>query len=99
MPDAMCSGGAMTKRRIAALGVGILAGTLTATSGSIALRAAGPQQPAPAARPTAAERATLDKYCIPCHNDRLRTGGLSLQQIDLGNVPADVEVWEKVVRK
>jgi hypothetical protein len=25
-----------------------------------------------------AVRATLDRYCLGCHNDRLRTGGLSL---------------------
>ena len=86
----------MTKRRIAALGMGILAGVLTHSSGSVALRAAAPQQPA---APAAVGRATLDKYCVTCHNDRLRTGGLSLQQIDLGNVAGDVEVWEKVVRK
>jgi mono/diheme cytochrome c family protein len=88
----------MTKRRIAAIGIGILAATLTTTSGSVALRAAAPQQPAPAGA-MATERATLDKYCVTCHNDRLRTGGLSLQQVDLRNVPGDVEVWEKVVRK
>ncbi len=30
---------------------------------------------------------------------RLRTGGLSLDNIDLANVPANAEIWEKVIRK
>ena len=47
----------------------------------------------------AAERAVLDRYCVTCHDDRLRTGGLSLEGLDLGEVSAHAEVWEKVVRK
>ena len=34
------------------------------------------------------ERALLDQYCVSCHNDRLRTGGLSLNGLDLANVGA-----------
>ena len=41
----------------------------------------------------------LDRYCVTCHNDRLRTGGLSLEQIDVARVADRAEVWEKVVRK
>jgi hypothetical protein len=44
-------------------------------------------------------RATLDKYCIGCHNDRLKQGGLSLVSIDPGKVGENSETWEKVVRK
>ena len=46
-----------------------------------------------------ADRTLLDRYCISCHNDRLRTAGLSLQTIDLAQVGEDASVWEKVVRK
>ena len=38
-------------------------------------------------------------YCVTCHNDRLKTGGLSLQSLDLTRVPAEAGVWEAVVRK
>jgi cytochrome c551/c552 len=38
-------------------------------------------------------------YCVGCHNDRLKTAGLSLQNLDLSDVPAHAEVWEKVARK
>src|SRR5579871_1463436 len=45
------------------------------------------------------EKATLDKYCVTCHSDKLRTGGLSLQNADLKDVPKAAETWEKVIRK
>jgi hypothetical protein len=41
----------------------------------------------------------LDKYCVTCHNQRLKTGGLTLDTMDLAKVPARAEVWEKVIRK
>ncbi len=44
-------------------------------------------------------RPVLDKYCVTCHNQRLKTGGLALDTADLGKVPAQAEVWEKVIRK
>ncbi len=43
--------------------------------------------------------ALLDKYCVTCHNDKLRTGGLSLQNANLNDVPRNAETWEKVIRK
>jgi mono/diheme cytochrome c family protein len=72
----------------------------------IAPQAAGPQAVAPArvqsqatSRPAVDSRATIDRYCVTCHNDRLKTGGLALDKMDLANVPAGADVWEKVVRK
>lgn len=44
-------------------------------------------------------RAVLDKYCVRCHNQRLKTGGLTLDTMDLGKVPAQAEEWEKVILK
>jgi len=46
-----------------------------------------------------ARQQTVKDYCAGCHNDRLRTGGLSLEGADLRSVPAHPEIWEKVVRK
>src|ERR1700733_13464364 len=45
------------------------------------------------------ERALLNKYCVACHNDRAKTGDLSLEKIDVSNTPANAETWEKVIRK
>jgi len=56
-------------------------------------------QTAPNATPTAAsERALLDRYCVVCHSDKLKTGGLTLQKIDLTHVGENAETLEKVVR-
>jgi hypothetical protein len=43
--------------------------------------------------------ATLNKYCVTCHNDKARTGGLSLQSVDLAAPEHNAETWEKVIRK
>ena len=45
------------------------------------------------------QRQFLDRYCATCHNERLKTAGLSLAQVDLSKVSAEPELWEKVVRK
>jgi len=41
----------------------------------------------------------VSTHCVTCHSDRLKTGGLSLQGLDLATVPDHAEVWEKVMRK
>src|SRR5580704_13098443 len=48
---------------------------------------------------TAQDRQLVDRYCVTCHNQRLKTAGLFLDTMDPANVPADAEAWEKVVRK
>ena len=61
---------------------------------------AGPQLPeAGAAEPAFSPRALLDRYCVACHNQQLRTAGLTLDTMDVGAVAARPDVWEKVVRK
>jgi hypothetical protein len=51
-------------------------------------------------RPPTPEYATLvSTYCVSCHSDKLKTAGLSLQTLDLSNIPERAEVWEKVTRK
>src|SRR5688572_29188608 len=82
--------------------VGIVSGIVALSGGSGPLNAA--QQAQPDARVAAStgaspERAMLDKYCVTCHNTRLRTGQLELDTVDIANVAAQPEVWEKVVRK
>ena len=44
-------------------------------------------------------RVVLDRYCVGCHNDRLQTAGISLDDLDVGHVATGAETWEKVVRK
>jgi hypothetical protein len=45
------------------------------------------------------ERAFLKQYCQTCHNAKLRTAGLALDTVDLGDIPQSGETLEKVVRK
>jgi len=54
-----------------------------------------------AASPVAAQshKATIERYCVTCHSDRLKTAGLTLESIDTTNVAGAPDVWEKVVRK
>src|SRR5207244_5608239 len=44
-------------------------------------------------------QAVLNTYCITCHNERAKTGGLALDKLDVQHVGEDAETWEKVVRK
>jgi Protein of unknown function (DUF1592)/Protein of unknown function (DUF1588)/Protein of unknown function (DUF1585)/Protein of unknown function (DUF1587)/Protein of unknown function (DUF1595) len=41
----------------------------------------------------------LNRYCVICHNEKLKTAGLMLDKMDVEHVSAGAEVWEKVVRK
>ena len=54
----------------------------------------------PAAAPDAAtQRALVDQYCVTCHNAKLKTANLLLDQLDLAHLEAHAEIGEKVVRK
>jgi len=53
----------------------------------------------PEGSPLQSQRQFLDRYCATCHNDRLKTGGLSLDHVDLSRPDARSDLWEKVVRK
>ena len=44
-------------------------------------------------------RQLLNRYCVTCHNDRLETAGLTLQEIDTLHVAEGAETWEKVIQK
>lgn len=44
-------------------------------------------------------RTLLERYCFTCHDDRLETAGLRLDQVDFAHVGEDAETWEKVVHK
>ena len=50
-------------------------------------------------RPAAQLQATINRYCVSCHSDRLKTAGLTLQGLDPANPGEHADVWERVVRK
>jgi len=88
----------MTKRRL----VAAAACTLLAFSAAVPA-AFDPQQPSSAAAAVAsaasAERALVEKYCVGCHNSRLKTGGLALDAVSVERIDDNPDVWEKAVRK
>ena len=76
--------------------------------GVLAVAVAG-AAPRDAAAPTAtvsgnaadatAQRGIVNQYCVPCHNARLKTAGLLLDQLDLEQLGSHPDIGEKVVRK
>jgi hypothetical protein len=52
-----------------------------------------------AQNPAPVPAAFLKQYCIPCHNDKLKTAGLSLEKADLAHPANSADVWEKVIGK
>ena len=83
----------------------ILAATAVAlalvSTGSPGLRAAGPQAGAQAAVPAAIAqyKATIDQYCVTCHNQRTKTAGLALDTMDLTKLSEHADIWEKTIMK
>ena len=65
----------------------------------VRMQAQTPIAPAAPSPVISTQRQFLDRYCVTCHNDRLKTGGLTLERADVSRSEAQPEVWEKVVRK
>jgi len=113
-PKTTVQGTAGTRSVAIALGV-LLMVWIAAVSGQTSTQrptrtAAAPAAPVAAPTPAAAiaptapesaqkQRALLDRYCVTCHSDRLKTANLSLQGLDLTKIADHADLWEKVVRK
>ena len=75
------------------------------TAAPAAPESARPGGPAPVRASTTAppapapDRALVQKYCVSCHSDRLKTGGLSLQDADPAASVLDAQLWETVLQK
>jgi uncharacterized protein DUF1592/uncharacterized protein DUF1588/uncharacterized protein DUF1585/uncharacterized protein DUF1595/uncharacterized protein DUF1587 len=57
------------------------------------------QTPNQTPSPKSPQRALVDQYCVACHNDRLKSGGLALSTLNLDGPDQSAEVAEKVIRK
>ena len=83
-------------RRITVGAAAVLLLTMTARSQS------GGSWQAPtvfAAEDATRERAVLDQYCVGCHNQKLLSGGLRLDDLDIAHIGDHAEIGEKIVRK
>ena len=76
---------------VGALWLGAVTGVFPQSAGSGATN--------PAAPPVSAPRDVIATYCTSCHNQRLKTAGLTLDSINVDDVAGSAEIWEKVVRK
>ncbi len=81
---------------VSAVDHSVAGGALAPSVRPAAIRAGDAPQ---ASQDAASPRALLDRYCVTCHNQRLKTGGLSLDTVDPSNLAEHADVWEKVVRK
>ena len=82
--------------RVRPVGFGVLAALLAATALVTQPREARAQELSAEAELL---QQTVRRYCVTCHNDRLRTAEFSLDGADLAQVGPHAETWEKVVSK
>ncbi len=66
------------------------------TAGSLPAAMQGPAVPPSQGSPY---RALLNRYCVTCHNERLRTAELTLDTMSEDEVTEEPATWEKVIRK
>src|SRR2546428_5225231 len=50
-------------------------------------------------QPVSSQQELVNKYCVTCHSEKAKTGGLVLEKLDVDHPGMDAEVWEKVIRK
>jgi hypothetical protein len=73
---------------------------LVAVSATLSLSAAqGTRSHPPSAGLAPDDQALVKRYCVSCHNDRLKTANLTLESATIEPVGSAPAVWEKVVRK
>ena len=87
----------------AVVGSGVLAAGVSSEEQAPAASPATP--PATAATPAtqasalSPQQALINQYCVACHNDRVKSGGLTLSEFNLDAVGRHAEIAEKVIRK
>src|SRR5258707_5594759 len=91
-----------TLTAIVALGLGLSAQTTPAPAKpapkpalAVAHKAAAPQ----AAAPAAPQPDLTKQYCVGCHSDKGKAGGLSLVSFDPAHADQTADVSEKIIRK
>src|SRR5215813_14420924 len=80
------------------LGLGILSLIVTT---SVEMAQWGPASGTAGANtlPVDAQNALVAQYCTSCHNDKTRSGGMTLTSLNLAHPDQNPELAEKVIRK
>jgi mono/diheme cytochrome c family protein len=84
-------------RRLSSILALLVGGWMAVTASSVEIWARQTQRPA--APPASTAQAVVNQYCITCHNQRLRTAGLTLDTLDTAKPNANAEIWERVIGK
>src|SRR6185369_14078072 len=79
----------MTRRSLCGIG---MAGLALFTIAAFAFQDKAPVSATPAGE-------LVNKYCVGCHNQKVKTAGLALDRADSVNVGNSAEAWEKVIVK
>ena len=93
------AGQSMLKRMRVALGIALALGVAITAGPAAHAQAAGATETAQAPGATEAAQAVVDGTCRRCHNDRLRSGNLSLAGFEVDNAVEQAAVAEEMVRK
>jgi mono/diheme cytochrome c family protein len=72
--------------------------TLLLAAFAASILAAAPQQ-APAPGAPDANKALVNRYCVTCHNSKLKTANLAFDAMDLAHPEKNAIVWERAIRK
>ena len=74
--------------------ISLLCGRMATLSAAVAYGQIAPKAPFAAPR-----RPLADQYCVGCHNDKLKSGNMTLTKLDLAHPGQNAELAEKVIRK
>jgi mono/diheme cytochrome c family protein len=102
----------VTRQAVFVVGVFALTGLVRFDLlGSAAAQPAAATSPAPLASNTPAtntvsatvtpadRKQMMMQYCTGCHNDKLKTAGMSVVPLDANNLQANQATWEKILRR
>src|SRR5580704_16299168 len=67
-------------------------------TGAACTLSAAPQQ-AEKTPPADPNKALVNRYCVTCHNQKLRTAKLAFDTVDLAHPEKDALTWERAIRK
>jgi mono/diheme cytochrome c family protein len=86
-------------RAVSLVAVLLVVGVVGAVRVTAGAQAPSPARPASSAAAHPDYGAVVTKYCVTCHNQRLKTAGLALDTLDISNPAAGADMWERAVRK
>jgi mono/diheme cytochrome c family protein len=81
------------------LAFSVLAAVAASLTGVFAAPQSAPAAQAAPAADAQAQLATVKQYCATCHSDRVKSGGVSFENLTPADIPQHSDVFEKAVRK